>query len=93
MTDQNEPTESVAPVASDDLFGDWLPIETAPKGRKAVLVFRADRLCTFCATWDDITNEWRHFGGSSYPVGGEITHWMPLPSPPNGDDHQLGAEE
>jgi hypothetical protein len=61
----------------------WLPIETAPKCKKAILVFRSDNLCAYCATWDDITNEWRHFGGSSYPIGGEVTHWMQLPNPPN----------
>jgi hypothetical protein len=60
----------------------WQPIETAPKGRGSILVYRMDRLCTFCATWDDITNEWRHFGGSNHPIGGDITHWTPLPKPP-----------
>ena len=76
-------TPSAEQVGSTALFGTWLPIETAPKERKAIMVFRSDTLCTYGAAWDDITNEWRHFGGSSYPIGGEISHWMPLPSEPN----------
>lgn len=60
----------------------WMPIETAPRGRGSILVFRADNLCTFCAVWDEIHNTWIHFGGSWEPIGGEITHWMPLPRDP-----------
>lgn len=76
-------------TGAEAVFGAWLPIETAPKGRTAVLVYRADTKCTYGASWDDITNEWRHFGGSSYPVGGEITHWMPLPAPPTRHSDEL----
>ena len=79
-----EEPRDLPPVACTALFGVWMPIQTAPKSRKAILVFRADNLCAFCAVWDDITNDWRHFGGSFDPIGGKVTHWMPLPhNPPN----------
>ena len=83
MNDMNEikqPAEKPEPKPG----GGWQPIETAPKDRKSVLVHRADNKCTYVAIWDDITDGWRHFGGSRYVVDGEITHWMPLPEPPGG---------
>jgi len=63
---------------------EWKPIETAEKTwKKAVIVYCPEIKCSFFATWDDITNEWRHFGGSRYPIGYGITHWMQSPEAPN----------
>jgi hypothetical protein len=33
------------------------------------------------AWWNDCKNEWRPEGEGSGP-GSEVTHWMPLPDPP-----------
>ena len=64
-------------------MSEWKPIETAPKGRRAILVYRADNRCTHAAVWDDELKTWVHFGmGGVRMVGGEVTHWMPLPEPP-----------
>ena len=82
MTDKL--TENPTAKSVDSI--DWLGIESAPKSRFAILVHCPDIKCTFCATWDDITNEWRHFGGSSYPIEWPISHWMPIPSPPNTEE-------
>jgi hypothetical protein len=65
------------------MMGEWKLIETAPKGRIAVLVYRADNRCAYTAVWNDELKTWVHFGmGAVLMVGGEVTHWMPLPEPP-----------
>lgn len=60
----------------------WQLISTAPRDRKAYLVWCPGNLCTFCVTWDEeAPPRWRYFGG-----GGILwqipTHWQPLPEPP-----------
>jgi hypothetical protein len=69
-------------------FGEWLPIESAPKDGTRVLIFTPDALDienTFSATFDD--GEWWESralqdGTSRSNVDCDPTHWMPLPPPP-----------
>lgn len=91
MQDNQSKPEGLAAVASGALFGAWSPIATAPKDRKAILVHCPEIKCSFCATWDDITKVWRHFGGSSYAIEREISHWMPLPPAPNDKSSHGGT--
>jgi len=63
----------------------WMPIETAPKTSKAILVYCAERKNTFTVTWarDEEypwSGKWKHFVGDL--LNAVPTHWMPLPPPP-----------
>lgn len=59
----------------------WMPIETAPKVRKAHLVWCPEYKNTYVVSWDETYERWVHFGG-----GDKLTetpsHWQPLPPPP-----------
>lgn len=61
----------------------WLPMESAPKNTKAILVWVPENRCVFCATWDKNRSQWRVFGGLGGYLGGAPTHWMPTPGAPN----------
>ncbi len=70
--------------------GGWLPIETAPKTRKAHLVWCPAYRNTYVVCWTVPLGEdakprpeegfWQHFGGSR--LSERPTHWQPLPEPP-----------
>ena len=69
---------------------DWQPIETAPKGNRAILVWVPENSCVFCATWvvshyDEIPSGWRVFGfGVEWHSSLQhASHWMPTPEGPN----------
>ena len=67
----------------------WMPIETAPKTSKAILVYCAERKNTFTVTWarDEEypwSGKWKHFVGDF--LNDAPTHWMPLPPPPTGKE-------
>lgn len=73
--------ERVAPVSR------WQPIATAPKDGKPVLVFHAA-----CAKWSKVgpvrVASWRGgcWRGDSTFLGVDgVTHWMPIPTPPEHD--------
>lgn len=68
-------------------MSEWQPIETAPKDRKAILVYCSERKNTYTAIWGKVGgfwNEdgWAHFGGNNNGMYEKPTHWMPLPPPP-----------
>ena len=78
--------------------GKWLPIESAPKDRTAIIVAVPDKdRASFHvgeAYFDPETGDWWWAGidWSDYHTGpiSEVnfhlpTHWMPLPPPPNGE--------
>lgn len=60
----------------------WMPIETAPKDGTWVLAFSPDGETLGVAQWTG--TQWRD-SGNSEDVEWEwnVTHWMPLPPPPN----------
>lgn len=65
----------------------WQPIETAPKDRKARLVWAQENRCTYCVSWrEDLElpggGGWTIFGGGWRDTIQRVTHWMPLPAPP-----------
>jgi hypothetical protein len=60
---------------------EWQTIETAPKDRKARLVWCPERKNTYAVTWDERDETWSFWGGGG-TLAEEPTHWMPLPQPP-----------
>jgi hypothetical protein len=81
---------------------EWLPIESAPKDGTMFLCWVRSVLRKESDDGDvvEVDNssmdfcEWRHFdtGGFFEPLAGpwgdwqEVTHWMPLPPPPSGNE-------
>lgn len=77
----------------------WLPIESAPKDGTHILVMymHIDTQCVFNAFWinqedwmqDDQEGWWSYQHSEVSRIKLEDfmtpTHWMPLPSPPEGD--------
>jgi hypothetical protein len=65
----------------------WRPIETAPLGRKSILVWCPDyhNIYVVSRRYGD-EDRFEHFGPGADPLREEPTHWQPLPQPP----HQEG---
>jgi len=62
-------------------MSEWKTIDSAPKDRKAHLVFCPDNKCIFCVSFDRYSGTWGYFGGGG-TLGYDPTHWMPLPDAP-----------
>lgn len=63
---------------------EWQPIETAPKDGTKVMLYVGDCLEWITAPWywDTRDGLWKNTIGQ-YMETPFITHWMPLPQPPN----------
>ena len=57
----------------------WLPIESAPRDRRPILVWTGDDCrCNYAVVWyDEESGEWEDHAQFYAP-----THWQPLPAPP-----------
>lgn len=68
-------------------LGQWLPIESAPKDGRLVLLYPsrgwAEDVNCDCEVgyWDQFTNTWLAYGPTAEDYTG-ATHWMPLPAAP-----------
>lgn len=62
----------------------WQPIETAPKDGTAVLTYRGTGLIAV-AEWFQEINGWCVTDGCGIV---NVTHWMPLPQPPQQEPNQ-----
>lgn len=67
---------------------EWQPIETAPKDGTAILLWPcwSDEI-VYAGKWYDgkVKNAWvTQWGNQALP--GKITHWMPLPEPPQAKE-------
>ncbi len=81
MTTERTPAE----VRCNDELGAWQPIETAPRDGRRVLVWIADKTYTgpaFAKLWFYSTDGRLGGGAEGYNGDWNITHWMPLPPPP-----------
>lgn len=63
----------------------WLPIDTCPKERKAVLVRCSDMGNVYVVWWNDLISapRWFHFGSHARADAAlqiTPTHWMPVPA-------------
>lgn len=70
----------------------WQPIETAPKDRKAVLLYVPENRCTYTAVWFGQRGWWEIFGGDWRDHLQRASHWMPLPPPPAVSSHSQEEE-
>ncbi len=67
----------------------WQPIETAPKDGRLILATNSDPAAQIAVViyWEpgsrlfDIIGHWRSSMHEIVPSG-DLTHWMPLPEPP-----------
>ncbi len=59
----------------------WKPIGTAPKDGSRMLVVWLDQV--EIATWNREVRNWQQWPNGDFDSGGEITDWMPLPTPPD----------
>ena len=66
----------------------WLPITTAPKDGRFVLLFSPDSDGDpFIGQWRDHAEypdggAWWEREGSGFAIDADPSHWMPLPAPP-----------
>ncbi len=72
-----------------DLVPQWQSIETAPKDDRSVLVATDQGICGMASFFENGGWWWDKTYGEYYadPIeefDGNITHWMPLPTPPKG---------
>lgn len=57
--------------------------ERLPEDRHSVLVYCPYNKCIYTAYYDDFNDEWYYFGcGGGIEVYYTVSHWMPLPEPP-----------
>ena len=58
----------------------WQPIETAPKDGRRFLCIWLNQV--EIATWQSEVSNWQQWPDGDFDIGGELTHWMPLPEKP-----------
>lgn len=68
-------------MSQDVKFGEWQPIESAPRTSNSILVYCPDRSNTYLVTWDKRDETWTIFGGAN-TLTEEPSHWMPRPQSP-----------
>lgn len=81
MSDSDQPLG----LGCSEGLGAWLPIATAPRDGRRVLVWIADKSYTghaFANLWFYSTDGRLGGGAEGYNGDWNITHWMPLPAPP-----------
>lgn len=67
----------------------WRPIETAPKDGTEIIVWWKDQEIQIMAAYTDILDgegfNW-YSGHADYLPEAQLTHWIPLPEPPKGEE-------
>jgi hypothetical protein len=78
----SEPVTVIHDLPPPELGG-WQPIESAPKDCRILFLAYGDTV--FAGEWNEFRNSFEpdYWEGPSFDAG-DITHWMPLPEPPNG---------
>ena len=84
-------SDKLPAVASNALFGVWMPIETAPKVNGSIIVFCPANLCSYLVSWDSYKNAWMIFGGFDNELLYEPSAWMPRPPHPPNPSRQTSA--
>ena len=60
----------------------WQPIETAPKDGTRILMFCPNEQKEINVGWIAPAGIIAFGGSFQYDLRGPVTHWMPLPAPP-----------
>lgn len=61
----------------------WISVEDQlPESTRAVLVWNPENFCVFMAMWHRQDSEWSPWQGNNTEEMLPISHWMPLPEPP-----------
>jgi hypothetical protein len=69
-------------------MSEWISVDDRFVGRagrarsKAVLVYCPSNICIFTACFNFEEQKWEHFAPGAYDLREKVTHWMPLPEPP-----------
>lgn len=66
-------------------MSEWRPIETAPKDGTLILLYpmNGDGMIS-TGRWCEEYQNWP--AGRGWFEQGEVSHWMPLPAPPNANE-------
>lgn len=72
---------------------DWQPIETAPKDGTHILVYPALMGVPLVASWKSKSDDFDYIGFWRNPMTEKAvpympTHWMPIPKPPQEENHE-----
>jgi hypothetical protein len=66
----------------------WISAQTPPEASerstrsRSVLAWCPSNKCEYTAIYDHIKGHWEYFGGSDDQLNECVTHWQPLPPPP-----------
>jgi hypothetical protein len=63
-------------------MSEWQPIETAPKDGSVILAWRKHATIPMIVGFDPSYGEWEDVYNYNGVHVYHITHWMPLPEPP-----------
>lgn len=67
----------------------WRSIETAPKDGTVFLAVWLGKVRT--ASWNVEQQNWQEYPDGDFDCGDELTHWMPMPEPPEAVVSQAAA--
>lgn len=77
------PAEAVA--AWNRRTPEWIPVEEELPGIcRPVLVYCPQNRLSYCASINPKETKWYIWGGEQEEVMFDVSHWMPLPEPPEG---------
>lgn len=72
-------------IATDNNVGKWIPVtEKLPKEWEKVLAWSKFGFCE-ASVYLGISGKWRVTWNHALLEQDTVTHWMPLPEPPNGE--------
>lgn len=83
LIDNEEPRTLARLLREEAEAKGWRDIATAPRDGSPVLVFSAEYGTQEVCRWDERRRCWGRYAGYSFSP---VTHWRPLPPPPQGGE-------
>lgn len=87
-SEQRGDAATCGPSPGPGCWAVWMPIETAPKTNRSILVYCPGCNCQFMVCWNDHRNEWTVFGAYPERLEHEPAQWRELPDDPPNAGHQ-----